>query len=66
MEMLSGVAGEKGVSEEELGAIQSIVMLGSAGRVFAQYREVRERIEPETRVDACCGSDRNESPSLRR
>ncbi|MGA2224150.1 MAG: hypothetical protein ABSH41_06905 [Syntrophobacteraceae bacterium] len=40
MEMLSGVAREKGVSDEELGAIQSIVMLVSAGRVFAQYREV--------------------------
>jgi hypothetical protein len=40
MEMLSGVAREKGVSDDEIGAIQSIVMLVSAGRVSAQYREV--------------------------
>jgi hypothetical protein len=54
MEMLSGVAREKGVSDEELGAIQSIVMLVSAGRVFAQYGEVCERIGSESKAEACC------------
>jgi len=35
----------KGVSEEELGTIQAIVMAVSAGRVFNQYREVCKRLE---------------------
>ena len=54
MEQLSGVAREKGVSDEELGAIQSIVMAVSAGRVTAQYREVRKRIGAATKSQACC------------
>ena len=54
MEMLSGVAREKGVSDEELGAIQSIVMLVSAGRVFAQYGDVCERIGSSDKAKACC------------
>jgi hypothetical protein len=54
MEMFSGVAGEKGVSDEELGAIHSIVMLVSAGRVLARYREVCERIGSATQAKACC------------
>ena len=44
-EMLTGVAADKGVSEEELGTIHSIVMAVSAGRVFNQYREVCKRLE---------------------
>jgi hypothetical protein len=55
MEMLSGVAREKGVSDEELGAIESIVMLVSAGRVFAQYGDVCKRIGAATKTQACCG-----------
>jgi len=54
MEMLSGVAREKGVSDEELGTIQAIVMLVSAGRVFAQFREVYEGIESKKQGKACC------------
>lgn len=45
MEMLTGVAADKGVSEDELGTIQAIVMGVSAGRVFNQYREVCKRLE---------------------
>ena len=45
MEILTGAAPEKGVSDEELGTIQAIVMAVSAGRVFNQYREVCARIE---------------------
>ncbi|MGO9417280.1 MAG: hypothetical protein ACLP51_19340 [Syntrophobacteraceae bacterium] len=55
MEKLSGVAREHGVSDEEIGAIQSIVMYVSAGRVFAQYREVCERTGSATKAKACCG-----------
>jgi hypothetical protein len=43
MEHYLGVAREEGVSEEEIGAVQAIVMAVSAGRINAQFREVRER-----------------------
>jgi len=45
MEILAGAAKEKGVSEEELGAIQAVVMAVAAGRVFNQFREVCEKLE---------------------
>ena len=45
MEMLTGVAADRGVSEEELGTIHAIVMAVGAGRVFNQYREVCKRLE---------------------
>ena len=45
MENLTRAAEGKGVSEEELGTIQAIVMAVSAGRVFNQYREVCKRLE---------------------
>jgi hypothetical protein len=38
-----GVAKKKGISEEEIGAVQSIVMAVHAGRVRAQFREIRAR-----------------------
>ena len=41
MEHYLGVAGEMGVSDEEIGAVQAIVMAVSGGRVRAQFREVR-------------------------
>ncbi len=34
-----GVAKEKGLTDEEIGTVQSIVMAVSAGRVGAQFRE---------------------------
>ena len=43
MEHYLGVARKEGVSDEEIGAVQSIVMAVSSGRVRAQFREVRER-----------------------
>jgi len=43
MEHYLGVAKKKGISDEEIGAVQSIVMAVQAGRVRAQFREVRER-----------------------
>ena len=43
MEHYLGVAGEMGISDEEIGAVQAIVMAVSGGRVRAQFREVRRR-----------------------
>jgi hypothetical protein len=43
MEHYLGVARKKGVSDEEIGAVQSIVMAVEAGRIRAQFREVRDR-----------------------
>jgi len=43
MESYFGVAKEKGITREEIGAVQSIVMAVSAGRVGAQVRDVRRR-----------------------
>jgi len=43
------VAREEGISDEEIGAVQSVVMAVSAGRVRAQFREVRSRAgEPKS------------------
>jgi len=41
MEHYFGVAKEQGLTKDEIGAVQSIVMAVSAGRVRAQFREAR-------------------------
>jgi len=41
-----GVAKKAGITEEEIGAVQSIVMAVHAGRVRAQLREARPEIGP--------------------
>jgi hypothetical protein len=41
MEHYFGVAKEQGLTDGEIGAVQSIVMAVSAGRVRAQFREAR-------------------------
>jgi hypothetical protein len=46
MEHYLGVAREQGITEDEIGAVQSIVMAVSAGRVNAQFREVRTKSKP--------------------
>lgn len=43
MEHYLGVAKDESLSDEEIGAVQSVVMAVSAGRVRAQFREVRSR-----------------------
>jgi hypothetical protein len=43
MEHYLGVAKEQGITDDEIGAVQSIVMAVSAGRVRAQFRDVRIR-----------------------
>jgi len=45
MEGYLGVAREEGITEEEIGAVQAIVMAVSAGRVNAQMREVQSKIK---------------------
>ena len=45
MEHYLGVARKKGITDDEIGAIQSIVMAVESGRVRAQFREVRDRGE---------------------
>ena len=44
IEHFFGVAKDSGFSDNEIGTLQSIVMAVSAGRVRAQFREVREKI----------------------
>jgi hypothetical protein len=43
MDHYLGVAKEEGITEDEIGAVQAIVMAVHAGRVRAQFREVRNR-----------------------
>ena len=43
MDHYLGVAKEKGITENEIGAAQSIVMAVSAGRIIAQFKEVRQK-----------------------
>jgi len=45
MEHYLGVARKKGVTDDEIGAVQSVVMAVQAGRIKAQFREVRERAD---------------------
>jgi len=53
MESYFGVAREEGLTDEEIGAVEAIVMAVSAGRVRAQFREARARftLERETPED---------------
>jgi len=54
MEHYFGVAKEHGITNEEVGVVESIVMAVSAGRVNAQFREARARARPleQTNGDA--------------
>jgi hypothetical protein len=38
-----GVARESGLSDNEIGMVQAIVMAVSAGRIRAQFKEAREK-----------------------
>ncbi len=48
MEHYLGVARKKGVTDEEIGAAQAVVMAVQAGRVRAQFAEVRRQAEGRT------------------
>jgi hypothetical protein len=54
MEHYLGVAREIGITDEEIGAAQSIVMAVSAGRVRAQFREARGKGKPSQPEGNCC------------
>jgi hypothetical protein len=43
MEHYFGVAKEEGLGTKEIGAVQAIVMAVAAGKIRAQFREVRRR-----------------------
>jgi hypothetical protein len=45
MQSYFGVAKEQGIRNEEIGAVQSIVMAVRAGQVRAQFREARRRLK---------------------
>jgi hypothetical protein len=49
MQHYLGVARDMGISEEEIGAVQAVVMAVSAGKVNAQLHEVRSKAK--ARVD---------------
>jgi hypothetical protein len=49
MEHYLGVAKEEGITDDQIGAVQSIVMAVSGGRVNAQLREVRGRTKKRKR-----------------
>jgi len=51
MEHYLGVAKEEGITDDQIGAVQSIVMAVSAGRVPAQVREVRSRLKKKKEED---------------
>lgn len=51
MEHYLGVAREEGVTDDEIGAVQAIVMAVSAGRVEAQFREAAARGRASTQGD---------------
>ncbi len=46
MEGYFGVAEEVGLSKEEMGSVQAIVMAVSAGRVGAQFRHATRNAQP--------------------
>jgi hypothetical protein len=52
MEHYFGVAREQGITNDEIGAVQSIVMAVSAGRVRAQFREARVRSKKQNKQKA--------------
>jgi hypothetical protein len=45
MEHFFGVAKENGLSDEEIGAVQAVVMAVAAGRIRAQFREALADME---------------------
>jgi hypothetical protein len=47
MEHYLGVAGKEGITAEEIGSVQSIVMAVAAGRVNSQLREVEVKMKKQ-------------------
>ena len=58
MEHYLGVAKEEGITEDELGAVQSIVMAVSGGRPMMQFMDVQTRAKKrDVPVDPDCSGD---------
>ena len=55
MEYYLGQVEKEGITPEEIGAVQAIVMAVSAGRVNAQLREVERRMRTKDGKTTCCG-----------
>lgn len=54
MEHYLGVTKAAGITEDEIGAAQAIVMAVSAGKVRAQFREARRRLKsPRPDENSC-------------
>ncbi len=51
MEHYFGVAKEQGITNDEIGAVQSIVMAVSGGRIRAQFREARIKSKKRSKKD---------------
>lgn len=51
MEHYLGVAREEGITDDEIGAVQAIVMAVSAGKVESQFREARTRGRDSGKAD---------------
>ena len=52
MEHYFGVAKEQGITKDEIGAVQSIVMAVSSGRIRAQFREARINSKKRSKKDS--------------
>jgi len=52
MEHYFGVAKEQGITKDEIGAVQSIVMAVSSGRIQAQFREARIKNKKRSKKDS--------------
>lgn len=49
MQAYFGEAREEGITDEEIGAVQSIVMAVSAGKVRAQFRDARVKYKKKNK-----------------
>jgi hypothetical protein len=58
MEHFFGVAKENGLNDEAIGAVQAIAMGVSAGRIRAQFRQVREQIGYDEGPAKTCSASR--------
>jgi hypothetical protein len=56
MEYYLGVTKEQGITDQEIGAVQAVVMAVSAGRVNAQLREAEKQVKKAARA-GCSGSN---------
>jgi hypothetical protein len=58
MQYYLGVAKKEGITDEEIGAAQTIVMAVAGGRINAQFREaqMQGKIQPSEEKSGTCGA----------